>query len=91
MENIIRVECFRPAADGWAQPTPQELRELLRIIAARQGITKFTGAQAAKFLGLGEKGDRTLRRWTGGETPVPYAAWALLCQLAGLGLIWEKN
>jgi hypothetical protein len=37
----------------------------------------FTGGKAAKALGLGAKGDRTIRRWIGEDTPIPYAAWAI--------------
>ena len=91
MEVNIRFECLRPANDGWEAPTADEVRELLRIIAARRGIPKFTGGMAARFLGLGDQGDRTLRRWTGGDTPIPYAAWALLCHEAGFGAIWSKK
>lgn len=87
----IRSECLIAPADGWQQPTPEEIRELLKLIARRKGTTMFTGGQAARFLGLGEKGDRTVRRWTAGETNIPYAAWAMLCHHAGLGLIWEKE
>lgn len=91
VEVNIRFECLRPADDGWQAPTPDEVRELLRIIAARKDIPKFTGGMAARFLGLGVQGDRTLRRWTGGATPIPYAAWALLCHEAGLGVIWHNK
>ncbi|MDV7210069.1 KorC repressor protein [Azotobacter beijerinckii] len=90
VEVNIRFECLRPADDGWQQPTSDEVRELLRIIAARKGISQYSGKMAARFLGLGEQGDRTLRRWTGGHTPIPYAAWALLCHEAGLGCIWSR-
>ncbi|EPL60386.1 KorC repressor protein [Stutzerimonas stutzeri B1SMN1] len=91
VEVNIRFECLRPADDGWQAPTPDEVRELLRIIAAHKGIAKFTGGMAARFLGLGDQGDRTLRRWTGGATPIPYAAWALLCHEAGFGIIWQRK
>ena len=77
----IRLECLRPAANGWQQPTGEEIREVLKLAG-------LTGSQTAKVLGLGTKGDRTVRRWTGQETPIPYSAWALLCHLAGQGLIW---
>ena len=50
----------------------------------------FIGGKAAKVLGLGPKGDRTIRRWVGEDTPIPYTAWALLCDYAGLGLIWKE-
>ena len=79
----IRLECLRPAEE-WAQPTGEEVRELLRLAG-------FTGGKAAKALGLGTKGDRTIRRWIGEESAIPYAAWALLCDFAGLGFIWKKD
>ncbi len=77
----IRQECLRQAED-WTQPTGEEVREVLRLAA-------LTGGKAAKVLGLGPKGDRTIRRWVGEDTPIPYTAWALLCDYAGLGLIWK--
>lgn len=90
-EINIRFECLRPASDGWETPTAGEVRELFRIIAANKSIPKYTGSMAAKFLGLGDKGDRTLRRWAGGDADIPYAAWALLCYEAGFGVIWSKS
>jgi hypothetical protein len=53
----IRLECLRPA-ESWSQPTGEEVREVLRLAG-------FTGGAAAKRLGLGAKGDRTVRRWIG--------------------------
>jgi len=78
----IRLECLRPA-DRWTQPTGEEVREVLRLCG-------FTGARAARALGLGLKGDRTVRRWIGEDSAIPYAAWAILCSLAGLGSIWTE-
>ena len=46
---------------------------------------------AAKVLGLGAKGDRTVRRWIGEDSAIPYAAWALLCDFAGQGCIWKPD
>jgi hypothetical protein len=83
-DTNIRLECLRPANDGWEQPTGEEVREVLRI-------AELSGSRAAKALGLGEKGDRTVRRWIGEDSTIPYAAWALLCDLAGLGSIWKKD
>ena len=77
----IRLECLRPA-ESWTQPTGEEVREVLRLAG-------LTGGAAAKRLGLGVKGDRTVRRWIGEDSRIPYAAWALLCDLAGLGQIWR--
>lgn len=93
-ETNIRFECLRPASDGWESPTGEEVRELLRIIAAKHDIQQFTGGMAARFLGLGAQGDRTLRRWTSGNgqtSSIPYAAWALLCDEAGFESIWRKK
>ncbi|SDY51767.1 transcriptional regulator [Nitrosomonas halophila] len=82
-EANIRLECLRPAL-RWQQPTGEEIREVLRIAG-------FTGGAAAKALGLGTMGDRTVRRWIGEETAIPYAEWALLCDFAGLGTIWKDT
>lgn len=54
-------------------------------------LAGFSGSKAAKALGLGAKGDRTIRRWIGEDTPIPYAAWAILCDQAGLGVIWKED
>ena len=78
---IIRLECLRPA-ESWSHPTGEEVREVLRL-------AELTGGVAAKRLGLGAKGDRTVRRWVGEDSHIPYAAWALLCDFAGLGQIWK--
>ena len=77
----IRLECLK-SADKWVQPTGEEVRAVLRLAG-------FTGSKAARVLGLGLTGDRTIRRWVGEDTPIPYPAWALLCCYAGLGLIWK--
>ncbi|WP_033415821.1 hypothetical protein [Hahella ganghwensis] len=79
----IRKECLMPA-ESWEQPTGEEIREVLHIAG-------LTGSGAARKLGLGKKGDRTVRRWVGEDSAIPYAAWALLCNFAGLGEIWEDG
>jgi hypothetical protein len=82
-EALIRNGCLQPAV-SWEQATGDEVREVLRL-------ANFTGGQAARALGLGAKGDRTVRRWVGGDSSIPYAAWALLCDFAGLGMIWKRQ
>ena len=78
----VRIECLQPAS-VWEKPSKEEIREVIK----RAG---FTGAQAAAFVGLKpEAGGRNVRRWTGGQTEIPYSAWALLCAKAGFGNIWE--
>lgn len=82
--TTIRPECLRPAHDFWVRPEADEVREVLRL-------AKLSGAKAARLLGLGsgETGSRTIRRYTGGEANIPYASWAILCEVAGLGRIWR--
>lgn len=77
----IRLECLRPATK-WVRPSGEEVREVLRLAG-------FTGAVAAKELGLGPNGDRSIRRWVSEDTDIPFAAWAVLCEFAGLGIIWR--
>lgn len=88
----IRAACLAPYSEGWPQPEPAEVREVLRI-------ANLTGSEAALKVGLKKSGGRTVRRWTAGAVegstaeavPIPYAAWAILCECAGLGLIWHDG
>ena len=60
-----------------------EIREVI-------GRTGLTGRAVADLVGLSEKGGgRQVRRWISEESHIPYAAWAILCEVAGLGKIWE--
>ena len=82
----MRKECLLPADQGWECPTGDEIRRVLKLAG-------LSGSEAAKVLGLHtsssrNSGGRTIRRWTSGETAIPYAAWAILCDLAGFGQIW---
>lgn len=83
----LRAETLNPAP-LWLQPTPEEVRELIRM-------TGLTGGDVAALLGLtpqsnkSGRGSRTVRRWTAGDAQIPYAAWALLAYKAGFGPIWE--
>lgn len=78
--NSIRPGCLLPAS-SWTPPSGDEIRQVLNF-------AKLSGGKAAEVLGLGKGGGRTVRRWTGEETQIPYAAWAVLCHLAGFGEIW---
>ena len=81
MEQIhIRPQCLTRYANAWQQPSPEEIREVLRR-------ARLTGAKAAELLGIAD--GRTIRRWTGGNSVIPYSAWAILCEVAGLGKIWQ--
>lgn len=79
----IRLECLKPAKK-WEPPTGDEVREALRLAG-------LSGAAAAEALGLGEKGGRTVRRWIAEDSGISYANWALLCDMAGLGMIWKED
>jgi hypothetical protein len=70
-------------AERWARPSGDEIREAMPLAG-------FTAARAGLSLGLGPTGDRAVRRWLAEVAPIPYAAWALLCHLAGLGIIWQE-
>ncbi len=75
----IRQECLVPFAQ-WIIPTAEEIRQAMKQAA-------LTGSGLAVLVGV--KNSRTVRRWTGGDIEIPYAAWAILCYKAGFGIIWE--
>jgi hypothetical protein len=68
-------------AEYWIIPTGEEVRAVLKM-------ANLSGSEASKKLGL--KDGRTIRRWVSEDSPIPYACWAILCDLAGLGVIWRK-
>lgn len=82
----IRHGCRLPFKDPrYTPPSPEEVREALRLGG-------LSGTQAALLLGVAsteKKGSRTVRKWTGGEATIPYAAWRLL--LIELGLALEEG
>lgn len=86
---LIRSACLTAGA-LWVKPTPTEIRSLVKAVSARKG-KDLTGADIADLLGMGATGARTFRKWAGGEKDIPYAAWALLCELGGFGLIWRAG
>ena len=74
----IRPGCFKTFKE-WEAPTSNEVRTLVKM-------SGMTGAEVASLVGICNS--RTVRRWVGGDAPIPYAAWAILCHKAGLGIIW---
>ncbi len=65
----LRAETLLPYDDpNFEQPNTVDVREALR----RGGLT---GATAGVLLGVTS---RTIRRWTGGDKDISYAAWRLL-------------
>lgn len=98
MENvIIRPETLTPFGLDWAQPTGEEVREILRLCG-------LSGSQAAALVGVSDS--RTVRKWSAYDPVevekakqegrkinmqrIPFAAWAILAECAGFGLIWKK-
>lgn len=81
--TIIRPECLVQAYNNWVQPHGIEVQEVLRL-------AELSTVSAADLLGM-SKGGRSVRKWVNDETQIPYAAWAILCEVAGLGLIWRAN
>lgn len=86
-ETKIREETLLPASQ-WEVPTSDEVREMVRQ-------TGLKAEDIIKLLGLtphgakSGRGSRTVRRWTSGESRIPYPAWCLLAYEAGFGIIWE--
>ncbi|KKB60831.1 transcriptional regulator [Robbsia andropogonis] len=79
----IRPECLQVALE-WISPRGAEVREVLRRAS-------MTPRRAARFLGLSDLNGRQVRRWITEDTTIPYSAWALLCDAAGLGQIWRAG
>ena len=75
----IRAGCLRVFSDEWLVPTGDEVKAAI-------GMTDWSGVELSRRLGIDP---RTIRRWTGDEKPIPYAAWCVLCVEAGLGIIWK--
>lgn len=65
---MIRDRCFLPWNGGFKPPTSDEIREFLQD-------HRITGSKAGEIVGVDS---RTIRRWTGGDRSMPYAAWRLL-------------
>lgn len=70
---MIRDTCFYRWAEGYTQPTPAEIRELLRV-------QELSGSVAANLIGVTP---RAIRYWLAdpcqpGHRQIPYAAWRLL-------------
>ncbi|MEP1216497.1 MAG: hypothetical protein ABJM11_19920 [Marinobacter sp.] len=92
----VRPETLRPFPE-WEPPSPDEIRQVFVLAGERRGLKKLTGAQVADLVGASStgagvgKGSRTVRKWVGGESRIPYGAWSILCYEAGFGLIWRSE
>lgn len=92
---IPRPETLRPYADGWLPPTKSEIEYVLQLIRLRLAYSRpLGGSEVAALVGLSvdsKRGCKTFRRWMSDSTTINYSAWAILCDLAGLGVIWRKD
>tara|TARA_R110002072_G_scaffold284757_1_gene449256 strand:- start:330 stop:674 length:345 start_codon:yes stop_codon:yes gene_type:complete len=92
----VRPETLRPFPQ-WEPPTPDEIRQVFILAGEKRGLKKLTGAQVADLVGASStgagvgKGSRTVRKWVGGESRIPFGAWAILCAEAGFGFIWRSE
>ena len=92
---VIRPETLL-SFPNWVQPTPDEIREVIRLAGVNRGLKRMTGVQVADLVGVAStgvgsgRGSRTVRSWVG-QGRIPYAAWAILCAEAGLGFIWRSD
>jgi len=95
MTNTPRPETLRPYAAGWLPPTKDEIEIVLHLIRERLAYPRpLGGSEVAALVGLSidpGKGCRAFRRWMSDSTTINYSAWAILCDLAGLGIIWRKD
>lgn len=80
MTNLdIRSETLLPFDSGWEQPNADEVRKLLKF-------AELSGSEAGKLVGVNS---RTVRKWVGGQSSIPYAAWALLIENTIGQKIWS--
>ena len=78
--NHVREACL-VALSEWAEPEGPEVKAALRLAA-------WSEVEFSRQIGVN---DRTVRRWTAGERPIPYTAWCILAAQAGFGLIWQNS
>ncbi|EEJ5117673.1 TPA: hypothetical protein N2G45_002873 [Salmonella enterica] len=72
----LNPETLKPSFE-WTQATADDVRLML-------SICELSGSQAGSLVGVD---GRTIRKWTGGDSSIPFAAWALFVEEAGLGKI----
>jgi DNA-binding transcriptional regulator YiaG len=64
------------SSNRYRAPTPNEFRDVTQTLG-------LTGSAIGELLGVN---GRTVRKWIGGESQIPYSAWRLLLIHAGLAL-----
>ena len=81
-KGVIRQSCFKSFNDGFTPPQPSEIKQLFALL-------NFNKRQVAESVGL--KDPRTVGKWiaedvtfAGNKNAMPYAAWRLLLNIAGI-------
>jgi hypothetical protein len=74
----VRSETLGSYSEAWPVPTKDEVRVLIKM-------ANLTGSQVGDMVGVN---GRTVRKWTGGERNIPFSAWAILADAAGIKMIW---
>lgn len=76
----VREACL-VSLSGWTEPEGSEVKSALRLAG-------WSEVEFSRQIGVN---DRTVRRWTAGERPIPYTAWCMLAAQAGFGFIWQNS
>jgi len=80
-EQGLNPSTLLSAASGdWVKPCGDDVRIVLKMAG-------LTGSSAGALLDVSS---RTIRKWTSDAQEIKFAAWCLLCERAGLGMIWVK-
>lgn len=76
---LIRSACLA-SQDRWSHPTCRELSDVIDVVRSRAHAGRLMSESAAYWLAIDP-----IARTRDVPWPIPYAPWAELCQLAGLG------
>lgn len=84
IQELIEADQFNPetlcSGESWMPPSVSE------IVLIRTMIP-LSGSVLARRLAVNE---RTIRKWTSGQTGMTFTTWCCLCWLAGLGMLLEE-
>lgn len=72
--EVRKEACLPFSSELFRAPTKDEFRSVTQQL-------RLSGAEVGRLLGVH---GRTVRKWIGGETEIPYSAWRLLLIRAGL-------
>lgn len=79
-QGLNQATLLSAASGDWVRPCGDDIRIVLKMAG-------LTGSSAGALLDVTS---RTIRKWVGDDQDIKFAAWCLLCERAGLGMIWIK-